>query len=219
MPKAPTTIYQRVGRFRIPLAPRDSSGLINRTQARKDYRLTTSDLDSIRPVNVKRCGHFLRQEYNISDVKALDVRLNSAVPDPSERTPENGPQIHKWDVYVEFKPLQPLQLARIKPVSEIPHPEADEGKPPIPIYNRCDVEALHASVQEGAALTDDYAELVYPSRSSDWVPPTRRSAGSSATERAKDSSPDVDWGITAFEGLDSDHAAKLAIFLVTGIRL
>ncbi|KAJ7709624.1 hypothetical protein B0H17DRAFT_1190811 [Mycena rosella] len=145
---------------------------IGRTEATRQYRLATSDLDSIRPVEVRAHGWTLRQFYNRKDVITLDARLNCAVPDPSERAAEDGPQIHKLDVMRELQGLQMVQMARIGPVSEIPHPD-DSEKGPIFVYNRSDVEALHASVRAGAEVTRGYAALVYPSLSPGWVPRTR----------------------------------------------
>ncbi|KAJ7444851.1 hypothetical protein FB451DRAFT_1433822 [Mycena latifolia] len=130
------------------LAARNGATIL-RTEATKQYRLGSSDLDSILPVSVRPHGQNLRQEYNVVDVIALDARLNSALPHIWERATENGPQIHFIEAMKRFK-LRPTQMYRIKPVSDAPNNSNRTGRP-YGIYNLCDVERLSASVKAAAS--------------------------------------------------------------------
>ncbi|KAJ7510130.1 hypothetical protein B0H11DRAFT_1177715 [Mycena galericulata] len=143
MPKAPT---------HSSLAPR-SGDTILRTEATRRYRLAPSDLDAILPVSIRPHGLSFKQEYNLSDVIALDARLNSANPRPTERAVENGAQIESSEAKKEFK-LTLAQLHRIKPVSY----NRFTGRP-MGVYNRCDVQVLADSGESRGHVDKFYCEL------------------------------------------------------------
>ncbi|KAJ7709623.1 hypothetical protein B0H17DRAFT_231269 [Mycena rosella] len=124
-----------------PPPPCNDEDVILRTKATEQYRLEATDLDSILPVSVN--GRI--RKYNVLDVKALDVRLNSARPHPSERA-ENGPQIHFYKAMKKYT-LRPQQMYRIKPVSQV---SSSSGKR-LGTYNECDVQELSDKVKAAAA--------------------------------------------------------------------
>ncbi|KAJ6597168.1 hypothetical protein DFH09DRAFT_1304918 [Mycena vulgaris] len=216
------------------LAPRNGD-TIGRTAATNKYRLGVRDLDSLLPVSVKPHGKNEKKDYNLNDVIALDARLNSAIPGPSERTPENGPQMMRFEAMNEFK-LQSAQMDRITPVSEIPHPK--NGKGPIRVYNRCDVVALDASVTAAAAAAASLCGIppaptpsiasgsAVPISSTNTGPSSRKrpvttKARSRRAVRAprpieqwEDHNMDDDPNI--FDGMDHDDAAALFAQLTSG---
>ncbi|KAJ7775150.1 hypothetical protein B0H16DRAFT_87362 [Mycena metata] len=143
MPKAATAAQAPRPQLAAPNGP-----LIVRYKALSQYRVGPTDLDSIPPVVIRPWynGQVAR-DYNVSDVVALDERLNSDLPDPDERAEETGEQILAFEAMSRFK-LNWKQLRRIRPVSEI---EMKERKNPnVLVYNLSDVEALNAPIAAAA---------------------------------------------------------------------
>jgi hypothetical protein len=95
MPKAPSGPQ-------ADLAVADGPAIV-RTKATEKYRLGASDLDSILPVSLRLRGQTCIREYNVKDVEALDARLNSDLPLPSERAAQNGAQIKSFAAMTRFK--------------------------------------------------------------------------------------------------------------------
>jgi len=140
-----------------------------KTPAMKKYKLASSDMDSIMPIEVTRNlrgGGNMVQKFNECDVKELSERLKSA-PSSSgahigcsssiirtsaggtfELAVPKGPKILRTKAAKEFN-IKPVQLDCIKPISIEPNPHGGNG-PPMRYYNRCDVEALATQVRAAA---------------------------------------------------------------------
>ncbi|GJE92125.1 hypothetical protein PsYK624_082780 [Phanerochaete sordida] len=128
---------------------------IFKTRAMKEYKLTSKDLEAIRPIAMRANPYNYTHpmvQYNECDVAALAYRKHhggdapvastSAAP-PAPIVPAlaevNGPGIMHSKAKERYS-LKNWHLAEINPISIIPNPHG--GPYPMKHYNLCDVEAL-----------------------------------------------------------------------------